>query len=114
MHEDTPDRYHVVQTIQTMPGARTMELDRATHRLYTVSAQFRNPEPPPPGRRFRRQPIVPGMFALLVVGHGAEERSLRGDSGLEYRAGRAVSTRTAARRIEPGVMSMPRAPTSVP
>jgi YVTN family beta-propeller protein len=66
VHEDTPDRYHVVQTIQTMAGARTMELDRATHRVYTVSAQFGQAEQPPPGRRFGRRPILPGTFALLV------------------------------------------------
>ncbi len=68
VHEDTPDKYTVVQTVQTMLGARTMEIDPATHRLYTVSAQF-GPQPAPaPGQRRGRPPILPGTFTLLVFG----------------------------------------------
>ena len=68
VHVDAPDKYAVVQTIETMPGARTMELDPATHRLYTVSAQF-GPQPAPaPGQRRGRPPVLPGTFALLVFG----------------------------------------------
>ena len=68
VHEDTPDKYTVVETIQTMPGARTMELDPVSHRLYTVSAKFGPMPPTQPGQRFRRPPIVPGSFTLLVLG----------------------------------------------
>lgn len=70
IHEDTPDKYTVVQTVQTMRGARTMEMNPTTHMLYTVSAKF-GPAPSAPstgGRRRRRPPMVPGSFTLLELG----------------------------------------------
>ncbi len=68
VHENSPDSYEVVQTIQTMRGARTMELDPATHRLYTVSAEYGQAPPAQPGQRRRRPPVVPGSFTLMVFG----------------------------------------------
>jgi DNA-binding beta-propeller fold protein YncE len=65
VHEDSPDAYHVVQTIETMRGARTMEIDPSKHRLYTASAEF-GPMPPSNDGRRHRPPIVPGTFRLLV------------------------------------------------
>src|SRR5262249_27043559 len=38
VREDTPDKFHVAQTVTTEPAARTMEEDPATHRVYTVTA----------------------------------------------------------------------------
>ncbi len=64
IHEDTPDRYSVLQTLETMPGARTMTLDYATHTVYTASAKL---GPVPEGAGRRRPPVVPGTFALLVI-----------------------------------------------
>jgi len=64
IHEDSPDHYRVVQTLETMPGARTMTLDYATHTIYTASAKF---GPMPSGARRRRPPVVPGSFTLLVI-----------------------------------------------
>jgi DNA-binding beta-propeller fold protein YncE len=64
IHEDTPDRYSVVQTLETMAGARTMTLDYATHTIYTVSAKF---GPVPQGAGRRRPPVLPGTFTLLVI-----------------------------------------------
>ncbi len=66
IHEDTPDRYSVVQTVTTMPGARTMTLDYATHTVYTASAKYQ-PVPPGAQENRRRPPVVPGSFALLVI-----------------------------------------------
>src|SRR4029077_6368312 len=43
-HQDSPDKYTVVQTIATQRGARTMALDTAHHKVYTVTAEF---GPPP-------------------------------------------------------------------
>lgn len=63
IHEDTPDTYRVVQTVKTMNGARTMELDPRTHALYTASATF---GALPPGRR-GRPPVLPNSFTLLTV-----------------------------------------------
>jgi DNA-binding beta-propeller fold protein YncE len=62
VHEDDPDHYSVVQTLPTMRGARTMELDPRTHRLYTVSAEFGTA-----AAGQRRPPMLPGTFTLLVI-----------------------------------------------
>lgn len=67
IHEDAPDKFTVVGTVQTKRGARTMELDEKTHRLFTVSADF-GPMPAPSADRPRpRPPILPGTFALLEL-----------------------------------------------
>ncbi len=67
IHEDAPDRFHVVANAPTGRGARTMELDPRTHTVYTVTARF-EPEPPAqPGQRRRFPGIVPGTFELLVL-----------------------------------------------
>jgi DNA-binding beta-propeller fold protein YncE len=67
IHEDSPTTFHVVQTVKTQAGARTMELDPATHRLYTVSADFEPRPPAAAGQPRRRPPVVPGSFTLFVL-----------------------------------------------
>ncbi len=67
--ESSPGNFSVVQTITTAPGARTMELDRATHRLFTVTARFgAAPEQATPDNPRKRPPILPNSFVLLVYG----------------------------------------------
>lgn len=63
IHEDSPDKYSLVQSVPTVKGARTMALDEATNTIYTVTAQF-DPAPPPAGQRRK---ILPDTFELLVV-----------------------------------------------
>jgi DNA-binding beta-propeller fold protein YncE len=68
VHEDAPDRYTVVQTLPTQRGARTIALDPATHRVYTVSAEF-GPAPAATAENPRpRRPVLPGTFVLLTIG----------------------------------------------
>jgi len=67
VHEVTPDRYRVAQTVTTMDGARTIAIDTKGHRVFTVSARFGKLLPARPGHRYRRHAIVPGSFTLLVV-----------------------------------------------
>lgn len=62
MHQDTPDRYRVVQTLATPMGSRNMALDPATHTLYVPSAEF---GPAPEGSH--RRPVLPGTFTLLTI-----------------------------------------------
>lgn len=38
VHEDTPDKYTVVETVPTGPRAKTMTLDPSTHRVYLGAA----------------------------------------------------------------------------
>lgn len=65
-HEDSPDKYTVVDTIKTQTGARTMALDTGNHMIYTVTAEFgptpaASPENPRP-----RPAIIPNTFTLLI------------------------------------------------
>jgi DNA-binding beta-propeller fold protein YncE len=67
VHEDTPDKYTVVETVPTQRGARTMAVNPKTHRLYTVTAQF-GPTPAPTADRPRpRPPMIPGTFVVLEL-----------------------------------------------
>lgn len=63
IHEDTPDRYVVRQTVATATGARTVALDPTTHRAYLPTAQFG----PKPAGEDARPPMVPGSFEVQVV-----------------------------------------------
>ena len=68
VHEDSPDKYTVVDNVQTQRGARTMEVDPKTHNVFLVTADFGPmPAETKPGER-RRPPIIPGSFTLLVFG----------------------------------------------
>jgi DNA-binding beta-propeller fold protein YncE len=62
VHEDTPDKFTVVQTLTTERGARTMAVDPASHKIYLPSAVF---EAKKPGDT-KRPKMVPGTFKVLV------------------------------------------------
>jgi outer membrane protein assembly factor BamB len=62
IHQDTPDKYTVIQTVTTPTGSRNMGLDPVSHRLYLAAGKF---GPPPAGGR--RGPVLEGSFSLLVV-----------------------------------------------
>jgi hypothetical protein len=62
IHEDSPDQYHVAQTLQTPLGSRNMGLDSTNHRVFVVSAKF---GPPAVGKG--RAPVLPGSFTLMVI-----------------------------------------------
>jgi DNA-binding beta-propeller fold protein YncE len=63
IHQDGPDQYRGVETVQTAVGSRNMGLDPITHRVFVVAAKF---GPAPAGGR-GRGPVVPESFTLLVV-----------------------------------------------
>lgn len=68
VHEDSPNAFRVVQTVTTMPGARTMGLDPRTHALYLVTAKMGpRPATPTADNPRRYPPVLPGTFTLLVV-----------------------------------------------
>lgn len=62
VHEDSPDKFTVVENVPTKRSARTMGLDLKTHKIFLSSAEF---APPAPGER--RGKMKPGSFAILVV-----------------------------------------------
>jgi DNA-binding beta-propeller fold protein YncE len=63
IHQDSPDQYHVAESVPTPQGSRNMGLDPTNHRVFLVSAKF---GPAPAGGR-GRPPVLPGSFALLVI-----------------------------------------------
>lgn len=67
VHEDSPDKFAVIDTVKTQPGARTMTLDTRSHKLFLITAdRTEAPAAAAGGRAERRQ--VPGTFRVLVVG----------------------------------------------
>jgi hypothetical protein len=49
IHQDSPDKYSAVETVKTLPRAKTMALDPKTHELFLSAAEA-------------------GQFEVLVVG----------------------------------------------
>ncbi len=49
IHQDSPDKYSVMETVKTLPRAKTMALDSKTHQLFLSTAES-------------------GQFEVLVVG----------------------------------------------
>ena len=49
IHQDSPDQYSEVETVKTLPRAKTMALDPKTHQLFLSTAEN-------------------GQFEVLVVG----------------------------------------------
>jgi DNA-binding beta-propeller fold protein YncE len=67
VHQESPDKYSVVDNVQTQRGARTMALDLKTHNVYLVTAEFGPPPAPTADQPRPRPSIVPGSFVVLVV-----------------------------------------------
>jgi len=63
-HEDSPDKYSDVETVNTEFGAKTMGLDTKTHHVFVDTAEFAAPNAGQPNRRA----AVPGTFRVLVYG----------------------------------------------
>jgi YVTN family beta-propeller protein len=68
IHEDTPDKYSVVENVTTQKSARTMALDPKTHEVYLVTADF-GPRPAPTAETPHPRPtILPNSFVVLIYG----------------------------------------------
>jgi YVTN family beta-propeller protein len=65
VHEDSADKFSVVQTVATQKWARTMALDAKTHVIYTVTANV-TAHPSASGGRPERK-VEPDSFVALVV-----------------------------------------------
>ena len=68
LHQDGPDRYHVVQNVVTDSGARTIALDSPSGRVYLPTAKFGLPPPASKTDPEPRAPMVADSFAVLMVG----------------------------------------------
>jgi len=63
VHQDSPEKYTVVENVPTKKSARTMGLDLKTHNIFLPAADF---DAPAAGER--RGKMKPGSFVILVVG----------------------------------------------
>jgi YVTN family beta-propeller protein len=80
--EEGPDKFVALDPVKTERGARTMDLDTKTHRIYLVTAKFKMPAPGQQqgrggqqqgrggrgGRGGFRFSLEPNSFVVLVVG----------------------------------------------
>ncbi len=73
VHQDSPDKYTVVDTVATFAGAKTIAVDPVTHNAYLFQPE-RGPAPapaagapPPPGGRGGRGPQGPIVAAWFIV-----------------------------------------------
>lgn len=67
-HEDSPDKFSVVDTVKTEFGAKTMGLDTKTHKLFLDTADF-GPTPAPTAAEPHPRPApILGTFHVLVYG----------------------------------------------
>jgi DNA-binding beta-propeller fold protein YncE len=67
VHEDSPTKFHVVGSVPTKRGARTMAVDPRSGRVYTITADL-GPAPAPTTEQPHPRPtVVPGTFTLLVL-----------------------------------------------
>ncbi len=70
--EDKPAHFVVEQNVQTLPGAKTLTLDKKTGKILLITAEYGPAPTTPPADgagRFRgRRPMVPGSFSILSVG----------------------------------------------
>jgi hypothetical protein len=69
--EDGPGRFSVEQTLTTLPGARTIALDRKTDHIFLMTADYgpvpADAPPPAPGR-IARGPMLPDSFKIIEIG----------------------------------------------
>ncbi len=67
IHQDAPDKYHVVGSVETPMGSRNMGLDATTHRIYVAAASFAAPAGNAPRGRGGRPAVLPDSFKILVI-----------------------------------------------
>ncbi len=68
MHESSPGKFEVVDTVATQRGARTMAIDPKTHNIYLPAAQFAPQAASAPGESRPRPTMIKDSFVILVVG----------------------------------------------
>jgi DNA-binding beta-propeller fold protein YncE len=67
IQQDSPDKYSLVETVKTAPGARNMALDLKTKRIF-LPLSDRAPPPPTTQTPSPRGAFIPGTFRVLVFG----------------------------------------------
>ena len=62
IHEESADKFVVVENVETKRGARTIALDEKTHLLYAPTAELQAQA------GSKRPQAIPGTFQVLVIG----------------------------------------------
>lgn len=65
-HEDSPEKLSPVQDVKTEYGAKTMQVDPKTHRLFLSTSDFNPPAPPTEKQPNPLPTAKPGNFRVLV------------------------------------------------
>src|SRR5881394_3512674 len=72
VRQDSPDKYTVVATVPTMPGAKTIAVDPVTHVAYLFQPEYGpapapapGTPPPAPGSRPPRGPVIGAWFFAI-------------------------------------------------
>jgi len=60
VHQASPEKYSVLQTVTTAPGAKTMGFDEKKHQLWLVCAETKTEN--------NKRTVVPNSFSVLIVG----------------------------------------------
>lgn len=63
IHEDSPNKFSVVENVPTKESARTMAIDLQAHNIFLPAAEL---QPPPEGQKWPT--VKPGSFIMLVIG----------------------------------------------
>jgi YVTN family beta-propeller protein len=64
IHEETANKFTIVENIATKKSARTIKLDNQTHLIYLPAADMEDLQPGQKGR----PKMIPGTFQILVMG----------------------------------------------
>ena len=67
IHEDKPNKFRVVESVATEPGARTLAVDSKTGHVFLDNADTVPLKKVDGGNPYRHK-VVPGTFRVLVVG----------------------------------------------
>ncbi len=67
IHQEKPDVYKVIASVQTQKSARTMVLDPDTHRIYLAAGRLGATPAPTAEQPHPRPSIVPDSFTILIA-----------------------------------------------
>jgi YVTN family beta-propeller protein len=67
VHEDSANKFSVVENVPTERGARTMTLDPDKHRVFLITAKFGPPPAPTAEQPHPRPSILSDSFVVLVL-----------------------------------------------
>lgn len=68
VHQDSPDKYTLVENVPTAKGARTMAIDTTTHMVYLAKAEYAEAVPAKAGQKAKRATMIPGSMEIMVLG----------------------------------------------